>query len=534
MASAKTPTQLYADAEEKIIADMARRISEYDYFIPAAQHQLRAMEAMGACRDAIFKRLSAATKKSDKELAAMLKQAVDDDLAIDKAIYLSNGLNPETAMHSAAIAAQMQAGYRQTNGTLKNITKTTAKNGAIQFQRELDKAWLMVSSGAFSQEEAVQSVVKDLADAGVDSVKYDSGRVLSLGAAVGMCVRTGVSQTVAHTREALADELDCDLVEVTAHAGARPDHAEWQGKIYSRSGKSRKYPSLVESTGYGTVTGLCGANCRHSFWPYFEGTARTWTPEQLAEMERPKFEYNGKKLTEYEATQAQRNIERHIRRYKRELVGLEAAGQDSNAAAVKLRHWQERESDFLAQTGFKRQSAREQVTGFGRSEAAKAGSSATAAAKAKAAAEAEKAKRAAERAAAKKAKQELAERHTKEYNKKQEEIRELIRSEETPKNINRGNQNKHIRNSGSYISGRSYIYGDLETAQSLVNRYSGTGEAKFNNAGEWTHKEFVTGNNIIGVTINPRTGEAKETKRFSIHYGKHGTHVVPADEVVKQ
>ena len=34
----------------------------------------------------------------------------------------------------------------------------------------------------------------------------------------------------------------------------------------------------------------------------------------------PKYEYNGEKLTEYEATQKQRYIERKIRKYKREVV----------------------------------------------------------------------------------------------------------------------------------------------------------------------------------------------------------------------
>lgn len=505
-------TRLYADTENKIIADMARRISEYDYFIPAAQHQLKVMEAMGACRDDIFKRLTAATKKSGKELAAMLKQAVDDDLAIDKAIYEANGLDTIKAMHSKAISQRMQAGYKQTNGTLKNITKTTAKNGAVQFQRELDKAWLMVSSGAFSQDEAVQSVVKDLSAAGVDSVKYKSGRVLSLEAAVSMCVRTGVNQTVAKTRVALADELGCDLVEVTAHGGARPEHAEWQGKIFSRSGKSRKYPDFVSSTGYGTGEGLCGWNCRHSFWPYFEGTTPTWTPEQLAELEKPKVEYNGKMLTEYEATQAQRDIERHIRQYKREFVGLQAAGQDTTAAAAKLRKWQEKESDFIFQTGFKQQSARSQVAGFGKSEAARATAVTVKVTKGQLA---------------------LAEQRAKEYNKKQEEIRALIKSDTLPKQINRGNQNKHIPGSKGYVTGRSYIYGDLETAQNLVDRYSGTGEPKLTKAGEWAHKEFVICDRIMGVAVNPTTGEETETKRFAIHYGKRGTHIVPTQEKMK-
>lgn len=73
----------------------------------------------------------------------------------------------------------------------------------------------------------------------------------------------------------------CDLVEVTAHAGASPEHAGWQGKVCSRSGKSKKYPSIVEATGYGTGPGLGGWNCRHNMFPYYEGTIRTYTDKEL-------------------------------------------------------------------------------------------------------------------------------------------------------------------------------------------------------------------------------------------------------------
>ncbi len=77
----------------------------------------------------------------------------------------------------------------------------------------------------------------------------------------------------------------CDLVEVTAHAGARPEHAEWQGKVYSRSGTSKKYPSLVKVTGYGTGAGLGGWNCRHNMLPFFEDiSTRAYNDKELEEL----------------------------------------------------------------------------------------------------------------------------------------------------------------------------------------------------------------------------------------------------------
>lgn len=157
-------------------------------------------------------------------------------------------------------------------------------------------------------------------------------------------------------------------MEVSAHSGARPEHAIWQGSICSRSGKSRKYPDLRKYTGYGTVTGLCGANCSHEFFPYFEGSARAWSKADLAEMNKPVYEWQGKQLTKYEANQVQRGIERNIRKYKRKVAACQGAGEDESGAAAKVREWQQRQREFLAATGLKRQTVREQVAGFGRAE----------------------------------------------------------------------------------------------------------------------------------------------------------------------
>ena len=148
-------------------------------------------------------------------------------------------------------------------------------------------------------------------------------------------------------KEELADELGCDLVEVSAHAGARPEHAAWQGKVYSRSGTSEKYPDFRSSTGYGTGAGLCGWNCRHTFGPYIEGSPRVWTDEKLAELSAPKYEYQGEKFTEYEARQKEKHFDRQIYRWQREAEAMRAAGQDPAQALAKVKAWERRKSDFV-------------------------------------------------------------------------------------------------------------------------------------------------------------------------------------------
>lgn len=282
-------------------------------------------------------------------------------LKADAAVYEAVGVKAPKIADSEPLRAILNAGYKATAQTMRNLCKTTAHTATMQFENVLDRAWLKVHSGAFDTDSAVRSAVKELAEQGIHSIRYPSGKTDSIETAVRRAVVTGVNQTSAELQLELADELGCDFVEVSAHAGARPEHAKWQGKIYSRSGKDKKYPPFVASTGYKTGAGLCGWNCRHTFGPYIEGSPPVWTEEKLAELNEPKYEYDGKKLTEYEAQQLQRHNERQIRRWKREYAALEAAGRDTSEASAKIRQWQSVQRDFLDTTGLKRQYSREQI-----------------------------------------------------------------------------------------------------------------------------------------------------------------------------
>ncbi len=364
--------KLYAGVEQDILADMARRINGFDMFIPSAQYQMQVLEEMGALREDIVAGLSSMTGKSQKELAAIMRDAGMEALGADEAVYKAAGLSSSLLSASPAVKEVLVAGLKKTNGLFTNLTKTIANTATKQFEGALDAAYMQISSGAIDPTTAVRTAIKTLAKDGVGAITYPSGKTDSIEVAVRRAVVTGVNQTCLQMQESRADEMGTDLVETTAHAGARPDHVPWQGEVFSRSGKSTKYPDFVQATGYGTGAGLGGWNCSHSFRPYIEGFPRTYSKEMLEDYEAKKYEYNGQKMTEYEALQQQRNIERNIRRWKRENLAMEAAGQDATESAVKLTKWQSTQTDFLKQTGLKSQSARAEVPGFGRSQATKA------------------------------------------------------------------------------------------------------------------------------------------------------------------
>ena len=114
-----------------------------------------------------------------------------------------------------------------------------------------------------------------------------------------------------------------------------------------------------------------------------------------------------------------------------------------------------------------------------------------------------------------------------ETKRKQQEIRNLIMSAAIIKTLNNAHQNRHIRNSGDYIEGRSYLY-DGVNPKALIDKYHGTGQIRSNNDGGWVNKEFISLDENIGVYINKSTGEEMITNSFSIHYCKRGAHIVPS------
>lgn len=364
--------ELYRETEEAILADMARRISTYDFYIPAAQWQKRKLEAMGMMESEINRRLSQLTGRSLEEIKELMKEAGMETIANDDRIHTMAGKKCPPLEASPSLIAVMNSGYRRTAKAFRNLTRSTAANASKQFSKILDQAYMQVISGAFDTETAVRNAIKALAETGIESVRYPSGRVDSMEVAVRRAIVTGINQTAGDMQLARAFDVDTKYVETTAHAGARPEHEVWQGKVFKLHGEEPGYPNFYEATGYGTGPGLCGYNCRHNFSPFYPGLSTpAYSDEMLAEYVAKDYLYNGKKYTEYEVSQMQRYYERARRKWKREYLMQEAAGLDTAESSVKMRSYMEKLKDLEEQTRMPSQHDRMIVAGFGKGEAGK-------------------------------------------------------------------------------------------------------------------------------------------------------------------
>lgn len=357
---------VYEEYTLSVIRDIARRLAGMDMTSTAAWQMQRLTES-GKTFENALKELSKLTGKSEAELRAAFKAAGVKSIRFDDSIYKAAGLNPLPLNLSPAMSRVLAIGLQKTQGVMNNLTLTTATNSQQLFISAADQAYMQVSSGAMSYDQAIRSAIKSVGASGLE-VTYPGGARDKLDVAMRRTVLTGVSQTAGKLQEARADEMGQDLVQVSAHAGARntgigpANHESWQGKIYSRSGTSKRYPSFVEVTGYGTGEGLGGWNCRHSFYPYFEGISRNaYNSATRGQLARSSVNLEGERVPMYDATQMQREIERKIRYWKRQSEALKAAQLDNMREAAKVAEWQRRMREFIEQTKLNRQRVREQT-----------------------------------------------------------------------------------------------------------------------------------------------------------------------------
>ena len=369
--------QLWQQVEEDILQDVARRIGKMGTLTATADWQLWRREQIRLCNREVLKILAKYTGKSTAQLRQIFQEAAARALEEDDLLYRSAGLDPPDPNTDQALLNLLNAGYQQTAGSWQNLTATTANTVSGQLETALDRAWLQVSSGAFDYQTSIRRAVNDLAR-NMAGVTYPTGHRDTLEVAVRRAVLTGVNQTAGKLQIARMDEMDWAFVETSAHAGARPSHARWQGRQYHRGGavtyRGKHYPDFETATGYGTGAGLCGWNCRHGFFaidPDLDPRP-VYTEEELAALDAKDIEYRGKKYSRYQINQRQRALERQVRAAKKVWLAEDAAGLDSTQSAVRLRQARQELARFVKDTGGRNDSARTFVRGFGRSQAGRA------------------------------------------------------------------------------------------------------------------------------------------------------------------
>ncbi len=315
----KQAVKIYEKLELEIIQTIAERISSFTFAKSVVLHNIKVAREMGLLYQDIILLVSKYTGLTSEEVARLFSEAGALSLKFDDKIYKMAGLEPLPIKQNKAMWTLLEATAIKTNNDLSNMMMTTANTTQQHFYDAMNKAYMEVTTGVKSYSQAITDSIKEVGKQGA-TIKYKN-REIKVESAVRMNIMTSINQTCGVLQKMRADEMGWDLMEITAHSGARPEHAEWQGKIVSLSGQDG-YLSLKD-IGYGEVTGFKGVNCRHDWYPYYEGSSRVYSEEQLEQFKNEYVAYNGKKIPKYEATQIQRKLERQIREDKRLINALE-------------------------------------------------------------------------------------------------------------------------------------------------------------------------------------------------------------------
>lgn len=351
--------KIYNKLNIEIMSDIIKRVSQMQDITETTKKQLEILKQTNGTEifNETLEKTSMLTAETKKALKDLFNDMVEEDIQGYKELYQYRNKPFKLSENQYKILNQ---GLKQTNRLLKNMTNTIAFQSKQAYVESIDKAYMEVVSGAFDYATAINSTCQELADKGI-TLKDKLGRNVQLEVAVRRNVLSGIQNTANNINREIEDYLGCDGYEVTAHIGARPTHAEAQGKQYAINHNtkiSKQYPLWSD------VSSLWEEyNCRHTYFGIILGISKpVYEKDELKELKNATVTLNGKEIPYYEATQKQRQIENEIRKKKRAIQTLEKANKDVTISKSQLAQIQKKYKNFCKETGLEKDYSRIKIT----------------------------------------------------------------------------------------------------------------------------------------------------------------------------
>lgn len=523
----KPITDIYEELSEFVLKDIARRIAGAAKITDTAEYQLYRARALGMSTKEITEKLAKLNGVSEEKIEELILDAAERSNEFDARMLTGNDGAAISLKDNEQLQKLMAAQIKQTGGTCKNLTGTLGfaeidANGQVVYssltdflRKQMDMAQMKVATGVTDYNTAIRQACNTLAESGLRTVYYASGRSDRIEVAVRRALMTSVSQLTQKISEQNAAEFGADGWEISAHVGARPSHAIYQGRQYPNS----QYETIV-------LPLINDYNCRHSAYPVVMGVTKpTYTEKELASLDPPPFTYEGKQYTAYKAQQQMRKMERKMRKQKDRCIVADAAGDTEafTAASIKLRRQKDIYEDFCKAAGTYTEYERTFTMGYGRRLGARTG-------------------------AITRVKNRLKNAHQTLTNlgenvtidEKKEAFKSLLNSNSINLTLKPKKQADHILGSDRW---RKRLADDLKKGATptsmfyksvnindLLKKYSGKGEIKFRDIKQIYPIEFVSANDYVGKVWDSGLNRYVNTKRFVIRYSKDGAHAHPVKE----
>ena len=499
---------------------------------PSKAQQLAQILKYGGNFDKIVEKLAKVTDLNVADIYEIFEEVAKSDYAFAKQFYDYKGVKYIPYEQNIALQNQVKALARITANEYVNFSNTLAftkrVNGRVvytdlarTYQETLDKAILSIAQGKSTFDEQMYSTIKELASSGLKTVDYASGRSVRLDSSVRQHLKGALRNLHNETQAVFGEEFGSDGVEISVHINPAPDHAEVQGRQFSKEefANFQNDQYAVDYTGKSFAPehdgndrrSISEYNCYHYTFDIVLGVSKpNYSEEELQKIiddNNKGFELDGEHYTNYEGTQLQRKLETEIRKQKDIQIMAKASGNEELVleSQTKIIQLTQKYKELSDVSGLPTRMERMRVTQYKRSST-----------------------------------KNIENKINSLYNygnteenfriyKNAQKRQDKIKNGEYNLNINVEKQQKHNINSDKYVKGKSYFNIDIEEQQKMVNDYAGKGYIYADAKGNLTNKELCITNKIIGKYINKNKNTEIETNSFIIHYAKDGVHIVPAD-----
>lgn len=359
-----------------LLADICKRVSAAGQFTASAQYDIWKLQELGMSQREVKDRVAKMLEKSGKEVEELLTQAAETGYNFDLVnLPTENGIPfAENGTMQQIVAAAVE----MAKDGLTNITQTMGFVGPHGVWEPITEAYItacdfaftQVSTGATSYAQALKEATAGLRKKGITRIDYESGRQYTVESAVRRSVMSAAGIMQEKISQRIHDDYGCDGWEISAHAASAPDHEDIQGRQYSDADYKELNDRLKRRIGM--------LNCGHAAFPIVMGVSIPQYSEK--ELERLKkenkagIEYDGEKMTAYEATQRQRKLERLIRRNRENILidtGINDTEQLQTDRIREIR-LEEEYKKFSEAAGLRQQRDRLEMAGYDRKQAAEA------------------------------------------------------------------------------------------------------------------------------------------------------------------
>lgn len=373
------------------ITTIAKRLKSIGALNPDDLNRLKILYQMGGDIRQINSMLAQQAGLQIKDIKKVIKTVAQNSYIDAKPFYDYRHKSSIPLEKNTELSKILKAVSRRTQNTYINISDTRAIGFTVQqgskivfkplvdaYQQAIDEAILAIESGLDSYETVVRRTIQQLLNSGLRRVYWESGYSKRLDSAVRQAIHDGIKQLHLEMEAEMGKQFGADGWQLSAHMYSAPDHEPFQGHSFTLEefDKLQNNEDFTDTWGihFKGVKRIIGQwNCRHwaravilgqHSFAYKPETLKRYKEENDTGYRLP----NGKKLTMYECTQYQREMETKIRQEKIAQMAAQAAGDKESALKhqAKVSTLIKEYEAFSKDCGLKPKRDRIKVTGYKR------------------------------------------------------------------------------------------------------------------------------------------------------------------------